>query len=471
MSATAPSSVVAAPAGTPHASTTAVATPAPRPPEAVAGMVAPGQVPAGERIYRVHGSGPLRGTVTISGAKNAALPVLAAALLTDDACVFENVPDIADIRVMIEVLQHLGARVDVPGAGQLVIEARDITSRTTPDALATRLRGSFLVMGPLLARFGQASAPRPGGCLIGPRPVDVPIKGFEQLGARVAVVDERFAASGRLRGANLVLDYPSQTGTENLIMAAVLADGVTIIENASAEPEVFELVTLLQAMGGRITWIGPGTVAIQGVPRLHGVVYRLVPDRLEAGTYLIAAAITGGDVTVAPVVPRHLHAVTVKLAEAGVRVEEHGHALRVRVDRPLGAVDVRTYPYPGFPTDLQQPFGALLTQAHGESMIQETMYEDRLRYTAELAKMGAEVSVEGQTALIRGPARLKGAEVRALDLRAGAAVILAGLTADGETVVRDGRHVARGYTRFAENLRALGAACAEEVLAAPPASS
>jgi UDP-N-acetylglucosamine 1-carboxyvinyltransferase len=432
-------------------------------------LVQPAAVPAprpngSERVYRVHGGTPLRGAVAIAGAKNAALPILAGALLTRDPCVLENVPDIADIRIMLEVLERLGACVTDEGNGRVIIEACDIGSRTTPDDLATRLRGSFLVMGPLLARFGQASAPRPGGCTIGKRPVDVPVKGFEKLGANVAVVDERFSASGRLHGASFVLDYPSQTGTENLIMAAVLAEGVTVIENACTEPEVYELVTFLQAMGARITWTGQGTVAMQGVPRLHGVVYRLMPDRLEAGTYLIAGAITGGDVTVTHVVPRHLHAVTVKLAEAGARVEESPHQVRVRADQPLRAVDVRTYPYPGFPTDLQQPFGALLTQAHGESMVQETMYDDRLRYATELARMGADISVDGQTALIRGPARLRGAEVKALDLRAGAAVVLAGLAAEGETVVRDGRHIARGYTSFAENLRALGGACVEEVV-------
>jgi len=415
-----------------------------------------------ERVFRIQGGIPLRGRVAVHGAKNAALPILAATLLTDDACVIENVPDISDIKVMIEVLEHLGARTELDGCGRLMVEAKDIHSRTTPEALATRLRGSFLVMGPLLARFGQASSPRPGGCAIGPRPVDVPVKGFSQLGAQVAMVDERFSASGRLRGANLLLDYPSVTGTENLIMAAVLAEGVTVIENASNEPEVADLVTLLQAMGARIRWIGPGTVAVQGVPRLHGAVYRLLPDRLEAGTYLLAGAISGGDVTVERVVPRHLHAVTVKLAEAGARIEQHDAALRVRVTRPLCAVDVRTYPYPGFPTDLQQPFGALLTQASGESMIQETMYEDRLRYVGELAKMGAEVEVHGQTAIIRGPRRLMGTEVRALDLRAGAAVVLAGLAAEGETVVRDARHIARGYADMAGGLQALGASCRVE---------
>jgi UDP-N-acetylglucosamine 1-carboxyvinyltransferase len=420
----------------------------------------------GVHVYRVGGGAPLRGEVTVRGAKNAALPILAATLLSDDPCVLENVPDIADIRVMMEVLRHLGARICHRGDGRVEIEARDIKSCTTPEDLATRLRGSFLVMGPLLARFGQASAPRPGGCKIGVRPVDVPVKGFGQLGAQIAVVDQRFSASGKLSGGNIVLDYPSQTGTENLLMAAVLADGVSVFENASTEPEVAELVSFLRAMGARMRWIGPGTVAVQGVPRLHGVVYRLMPDRLEAGTYLMAGAITRGDVTVRQVVPQHLHAVTVKLAEAGVRVEEEsGHSVRAVAERPLRAVDVRTYPYPGFPTDLQQPFGALLTQARGESVIQETMYENRLQYADELVKMGADVVVEGQTAIIRGPRKLRGAEVRALDLRAGAAVVLAALAADGETIVRDGQHIARGYTEFASNLRSLGGECVAETVA------
>jgi len=413
----------------------------------------------GEVIYRVRGGKPLKGTITIQGAKNAALPIIAATLLTEDPCVIENMPQTADIQVMLDVLRHLGARAEFAGRGRLLIEAADIRSRTTPDELASRLRGSFLVMGPLLARFGQASAPQPGGCVIGSRPLDVPVKGFSHLGAQVAVVDDRFSASGKLRGANFVLDYPSHTGTENILMAAALAEGITVIENASTEPEVLDLVGFLQAMGARIAWTGPGTVAVQGVSRLHGTVYRLMPDRLEAGTYLLAGAITGGDVTVRRVVPRHLHAVTAKLEEAGALVESGEHSIRVRVDRPLGAVDIHTYVYPGFPTDLQQPFGALLTQAVGESLIQETVFEDRLRYLAELARMGANVESRGQTAFIRGPSRLHGAEVCAHDLRAGAAVVLAGLAASGETVVRNGQYIERGYTDFAANLRALGAEC------------
>lgn len=417
-----------------------------------------------ERVYRVRGGSPLNGSVTVHGAKNAALPIIAGALLTEDRCIIENVPDIADIRVMLQVLEHLGARVELECSGRLVIEAADISSRTTPDELASRLRASFLVMGPLLARFGQASAPRPGGCKIGARPVDVPVIGFAQLGAQVAVVDERFAASGRLRGTTLVLDYPSHTGTENLIMAAVLADGITEIQNASTEPEVLELVTFLRSMGARIAWIGPGAVAIQGVPRLHGVAYRVMPDRLEAATYLLAGAITGGDVTVERVVPAHIRAVVAKLLEAGAKAEETDHSVRVTVPRRLRAVDVRTYPYPGFPTDMQQPFGAVLTQAEGESMIQENMYEDRLRYVGELERMGADVEVQGQVAIIRGPTSLAGAEVTALDLRAGAAVILAGLVAEGETVVRNAQQVERGYTHFLTKIAELGGNCTAESL-------
>ncbi len=414
----------------------------------------------GETLFRVRGADPLYGSVDIRGAKNAALPIIAATLLSADPCILENVPDIADIRLMMAVLRHLGARVSFDAAaGRLEVEAAEIRSRTTPEDLASRLRGSFLVMGPLLARFGQASAPQPGGCVIGSRPLDVPIRGFIDLGAQVTNVDGRFAASGRLRGASMILDYPSHTGTENIIMAAAMAEGETVIENASTEPEVLDLVDFLRGMGARIAWIGPATVAIQGVSRLHGNSFRLMPDRLEAGTYLLAGAITRGDVTVNRVVPRHLHAVTAKLREAGVHVEEGDHWLRVSAGDGLRAVDIRTYAYPGFPTDLQQPFGALLTQADGLSTIHETMFEDRLRYVGELAAMGADVTIAGQTATFRGPCALHGSRVAAHDLRAGAAVVLAGLVAKGETLVERGQYIERGYANFAANLRALGACC------------
>lgn len=419
--------------------------------------------------YALRGGTPLRGEVEIRGAKNAALPIIAATLLTDDACRIENVPDIADIHTMLEVLEHLGARVAFDrAAGALTIQADHIRSRTTPADLATRMRASFLVMGPLLARFGQASTFQPGGCAIGARPLDVHSQGFRHLGAQVAVVDDRFSASGELRGASFVLDYPSHTGTENILMAAVLAEGETVIDNASIEPEVLDLVAFLRAMGARIAWPGATKVAIQGVPRLHGTAYRLMPDRIEAGTYLLAGAVTGGDVTVTRTAPEHLRAVLAKLDEAGVRVDVADHAIRVTTPRPLAAVDVRTYPYPGFPTDLQQPFTALLTQAEGESVVHETIFEGRLNYASELVKLGADIRVVGQSAHVRGRTNLRGAHVDALNLRAGAAVALAGLAAEGESIVANVQHIERGYTAFAETLRDLGADIA--VVAEPSAS-
>lgn len=414
------------------------------------------------RVYRVQGGAVLRGEIDIHGAKNAALPIIAAMLLTKDRCILENVPDLSDIRTMLDVLRHLGAEVEHdPDRGRLSVQAADIRSRTTPQALATRLRGSFLVMGPLLARFGQASAPQPGGCTIGARPVDVHSQGFSHLGAQVAYVDGRFAASGNLRGERFILDYPSHTGTENVIMAAVLAEGTSVIDNASIEPEVLDLVDFLRSMGARIAWTGPSQVTIQGVPRLHGTVYRLMPDRIEAGTFLIAGAITHGDVTVRRVVPDHLRSLVSKLEEAGVRIEIGRHTIRARADHgePLRAVSVRTYPYPGFPTDIQQVFGTFLTQAEGESVLHETIYEDRLRYVEELVRMGASIEVAGQTAFIHGPTRLHGTTVNAMNLRAGASVVLAGLAAEGETIVEDAQHIERGYADFLGRLRSLGAVC------------
>ncbi|MEO8082240.1 MAG: UDP-N-acetylglucosamine 1-carboxyvinyltransferase [Ardenticatenales bacterium] len=415
--------------------------------------------PERERVYVLRGGARLSGTVQIGGAKNVALPILAATLLTADPCVIENVPDIADIRVMLDLLRHMGATIDFdPTAGRVTIACADIRTRTTPDGLAERFRGSFLVMGPLLARFGQASTARPGGCNIGSRPVDVHSKGFRALGAEVANVDHRFAASGKLKGASILLDVPSHTGTENIIMAAVLAEGLTVIENASIEPEVLDLVDFLRSLGARIAWTSTARqLVIQGVPRLHGTVYRLMPDRLEAGTYLLAGAITRGDVTVERVVPDHLRSVTSKLVEAGARIEERDHSVRVIVDGPLTAVDVHTYFYPGFPTDLQQPFTALLTQATGESIVQETVFEARMTYAYELQRMGADVRVNGSTAFVNGPCRLHGTTVTAHDLRAGAAVMLAALTAEGDTLIRAAHTVERGYNGLIDNLCALGA--------------
>ena len=405
----------------------------------------------------VEGGQKLNGEVSIAGAKNAALPILAAALLTADECFLENVPDIEDIRNMRALLRELGATVKGEEHG-FVIKADSLRSSAISPDLATRMRGSFLAVGPLLGRLGKAHAPHPGGCSIGTRPVSVDLKGFQAMGADIDRQDGHYALEAkRLVGGRISLDYPSHTGTENLLLAACLAEGTTVIENASVEPEVADLASYLNAMGARIYGAGTGIIQIEGVRKLHGAVYRVMPDRLEAGTFAIAAAITRGAVTISGRVARYLGALTSKLTEAGIAVSAEKELYRVEgCEQPL-AVDIQTFPYPGFPTDLQAPIGALLTQAHGESSIHETMYDGRLLYVSELSKMGANIKVEGQTALIKGPTPLRGSEVRALDIRSGAAVILAALAAEGQSVISDVGFVDRGYEDVDAKFAGLGA--------------
>lgn len=406
----------------------------------------------------VEGGYKLEGEVSISGAKNAALPILAATLLTPDECLLENLPNIEDIRTMIALLRSLGATVRVEGPHSVTVKAENLVRASVPPELATKMRASFLVVGALLGRLGQAEAPHPGGCAIGTRPVGVDLKGFQAMGTRVDRLNGNYALKvHKLSGERISLDYPSHTGTENLMLAACLAEGTTIIENASVEPEVVDLASFLNAMGARIYGAGTGIIQIEGVRRLHGAVYRVMPDRLEAGTFAIAAAITGGVVAIRGRVARYLGALSSKLTEAGVSVAAERDIYRVRGCERLSAIDIQTFPYPGFPTDLQAPTGALLTQAHGESSIHETMYDGRLLYVGELQKMGADIKVEGQTALIRGPSNLKGCEVRALDIRSGAAVILAALVAEGRTIVSDIGYVDRGYEGIDQKLNLLGA--------------
>ncbi len=405
----------------------------------------------------VEGGQKLDGEVSVAGAKNAALPILAAALLTADECLLENVPDIEDIRNMSALLRELGATVKGAEHG-FVIKADNLRSSAISPDLAIRMRGSFLAVGPLLGRLGKAHAPHPGGCSIGTRPVSVDLKGFQAMGADIDRQDGHYALQAkRLVGGRISLDYPSHTGTENLLLAACLAEGTTVIENASVEPEVADLASYLNAMGARVYGAGTGIIQIEGVRRLHGAVYRVMPDRLEAGTFAIGAAITRGAVTIRGRVARYLGALTSKLAEAGMAVTAEKELYRVEgCEQPL-AVDIQTFPYPGFPTDLQAPIGTLLTQAHGESSIHETMYDGRLLYVSELRKMGADIKVEGQTALIRGPTPLKGSEVRALDIRSGAAVILAALAAEGRSVISDVGYVDRGYEDVDDKFAQLGA--------------
>jgi len=406
----------------------------------------------------VEGGHKLEGEISVAGAKNAALPIMAATLLTSDECFLENLPDIEDIRTMVHLLRSLGASVELEGTHGIVVKANNLAQSSVPIDLATRMRASFLVVGALLGRLGEAEAPHPGGCAIGTRPVSVDLKGFQAMGTQIDRLNGSYALQARkLVGGRISLDYPSHTGTENLLLAACLAEGTTIIENASVEPEVADLASFLNAMGARIYGAGTGIIHVEGVPRLHGAVYRVMPDRLEAGTFAIAAAITKGRVSIRGRVARYLGALSSKLTEAGVSVAAERDTYTVEGCERLSAVHIQTFPYPGFPTDLQAPTGALLTQAHGESSIHETMYDGRLLYVGELQRMGADIKVRGETALIRGPTRLRGSKVRALDIRSGAAVILAALIADGKSVVSDIGYVDRGYEGIHKKLTQLGA--------------
>lgn len=412
-----------------------------------------------ERAFVIEGGQPLRGAVTTAGSKNATLGVMAAALLTSDACRLTNVPRIADVDVMAGVLRSLGAEAEWDGEHALVINASGVNTSVPDRDLAESLRGSFAIMGALLSRLGAASCPPPGGDVIGLRPVDVHLKGFAALGAEVTESDEWFElkASG-LKGASIFNDYPSVLGTQNLMMAAATADGETTIVNAAAEPEVQGMAEMLRGMGARVSGEGSSTVRIEGVKSLHGTEYAVQPDRLEAGTFAIAAAITGGEVEVNRSRPDHLTSLLHKLREAGVSVETDGDSIRVKAAGELKAVTIQALPYPGFATDLQAPMAVLLTQASGTSRVMERVFDNRLLYVDELQKMGASIDKQDDTtAIISGPTPLRGARVKALDVRAGAAVILAGLAATGETTIADIHHIDRGYEVIDERLRSLGA--------------
>jgi len=407
----------------------------------------------------IEGGHPLRGSVTVSGSKNATMGAMAAALLVAEDCILENVPDIGDVLHMAEVLRSLGATVERPTPHSLRINAANLHSWSPPTELVGNLRGSFLVMGALLGRLGQAACSPPGGDVIGQRPIDVHLAGFAALGAMVSREGEKFVVQAdKLTGASIFADYPSVLGSQNLMLAAVGARGRTTIVNAAAEPEVQSLAAMLNGMGARICGAGTHTVEIDGVEELRGASYRIIPDRLEAGTFAIATAITQGEAEVLAVCPEHLLSLLAKLREAGVRVEVDGDRLHVCGGGELRAVTIQALPYPGLATDLQAPMAVLLTQAQGVSYVHERVFDNRLLYVSELRKMGAEVVTTGTTtAIISGPTPLMGASVRALDVRAGAALILAGLAARGRTEIADIYHVDRGYERVDEKLRSLGA--------------
>lgn len=400
----------------------------------------------------------MSGKVTVGGAKNSALPAIAACLLTSGECVIEGVPDLVDVRIMLDVLAELGVRAEI-GPGSVRIGAREIATHEAPYELVRRMRASFLVMGPLLARVGRARISLPGGCAIGSRPIDLHLKGFEALGAEISMgygSIEAVAPNG-LTGAHIYLDFPSVGATENILMAATLARGTTVIENAAEEPEIVDLANLLNSMGARIRGAGTNVLKIEGVDSLGPTVHTIIPDRIEAGTFMVAAAITGGRIRVENVLAEHLKPITAKLREAGAYVEEEDASVVAGADERLRAVDIKTMPHPGFPTDLQAQFMALMATARGTSMITETVFENRFMHVDELKRMGANIKIDGRSAVVEGVEQLTGAPVKATDLRAGAALVLAGLAAEGETELMYVYHIDRGYEKLESKLSALGA--------------
>jgi UDP-N-acetylglucosamine 1-carboxyvinyltransferase len=411
--------------------------------------------------YQLQGARPLEGRVRISGAKNAALPVLCACLLTAEPCTIENVPAIDDVSFMAKILRSLGAEVtqDPDRPDRYTINARDVHQTRAPSNLVIQLRGSFVVMGALLARFREAICAPPGGDVIGERPVDVHLGGFAALGAEIARRNEAYVVQAKdLHGARIFLDYPSVSGTQNVLLATTMARGHSAIINAAAEPEIVSLADMLNAMGARISGAGTHTIEIEGVDELHGVRHSIIPDRIEAGTFAIAAAVTGGCIEMSDALPEHNEALIAKLRATGVQIENIDGGLRVSRCGPLDSTSVQALPYPGLATDLQALVAVLLTQARGVSTLYERVYENRMLYIGELRKFGAEIVSAGSAAIIIGPTQLTGASVRALDVRAGAALVLAGLAAAGETTIADIYHLDRGYEGLDRKLSALGAA-------------
>ena len=413
--------------------------------------------------YIVEQSGPLRGEVSISGAKNAVLPLMAATLLSDEECIIDAVPHLADVNLMKEILASLGSEIEENGENTISVRTENILSTELQKDLVSRMRASILVMGPLLARKGRVRIPLPGGCAIGARPIELHLKGFEILGAIITKSEdndyvEAVAGGQGLIGDQIYLDFPSVGATENIMMAAVLAEGTTYIENAAEEPEIVDLANFLNKMGAKIRGAGTDTIRIEGVPRLHGAKHTVIPDRIEAGTFMLAAAITRGAVNIRNVEPDHLKPIIAKMRECGVRIEAGDEDIMVRGDLgPQIATDIKTLPYPGFPTDIQSPFMAYLTTVNGTSTVIETVFENRFMHVSQLGKMGAQIETAGNRAVIRGGTHLRGCSVIATDLRAGAAMVLAGLVAEGRTEIADIYHIERGYERFIEKFSGLGA--------------
>ncbi|HAT56413.1 MAG TPA: UDP-N-acetylglucosamine 1-carboxyvinyltransferase [Veillonellaceae bacterium] len=406
----------------------------------------------------IRGGRPLRGTVRVSSAKNAVLPIIVATMLPSSASSIMEVPHLDDVETICQVMESLGMTVTEEGH-TLVFDPSGLDKSEASYELVSRMRASFLIMGPLLTKLGHAKIALPGGCMIGSRPIDLHLKAFEAMGAEISVGHgyvEAYAPGG-LKGATVYLDFPSVGATENVLMAAVLAQGKTIIENAAEEPEIVDLVTFLSSMGANIKGAGTNVIRVEGVPELSGVSHIAIPDRIEAGTFMIAAAMAGGDVYIENVLSEHLKPLLAKLGEAGVKVIRDIDHVRVISDGHIRSADIKTMPYPGFPTDLQAQFMALMTVGDGVSNITETVFENRFMHVGELKRMGASIDIEGRSAIVRGVPFLEGAFVRATDLRAGAALTLAGLAAHGITEVGDLHHIDRGYDHLVEKLQGLGA--------------
>ena len=410
--------------------------------------------------YIIEGGQPLHGEVTISGAKNAAVAILPATLLVNGKCHIENVPDISDVRLLLDILGDMGAQIRRLSRNTLEVDCTRARNTTAPIDMVRRIRASYYLLGAQLGRFGHARNAMPGGCNFGVRPIDQHIKGFEAMGAMVeqsggyVICD---APEGGLKGGHVYLDIVSVGATMNILLAATLADGMTIIENCAKEPHIVDLANFLNAMGARISGAGTDMIKVRGVKELRGGSYSIIPDQIEAGTYMAAVAAAGGDVTIRNVIPKHLDCITAKLREMGMVIHEEDDSIRLEKTRRLKRANVKTMPYPGFPTDMQPQIAVCMSMANGTSIITEGIYENRFRYTAELNRMGANVQVEGKAAVIDGVKNLHGCEVRACDLRAGAAMVIAALAADGTTIIEDAHYIERGYEDIIGKLTDLGA--------------
>ncbi|MBQ3274395.1 MAG: UDP-N-acetylglucosamine 1-carboxyvinyltransferase [Christensenellaceae bacterium] len=408
----------------------------------------------------IKGGKPLKGEVSVTGAKNAAVAILPAAVLSEGVCVIDNLPDIADVNILVTILKSVGAKVDFDKeSGTMTIDSTHLDTWCITHRLVKRMRASYYFLGAFLARFGKAEVLMPGGCSIGDRPIDLHIKGFENLGARVDIEYAHLKASAEegLTGSEIYLDTPSVGATINIMIAAVKAKGTTTIVNAAKEPHVVDVANFLTCMGAKIRGAGTGTIVIRGVEKLHGCSYTIIPDQIETGTLMIAAAATRGDVTLTNVIPAHMDSLIAKMKEMGIKIIESADTIRVVCEERPKAVHIKTLPYPGFPTDLQQPTTVLLSTAKGTSVIIESIFESRFKHISEIRRMGAIVNADDRIAVVEGVNRLTGAQVRATDLRAGAALVIAGLMADGETEIYNIKYIDRGYAHIEDKLRHLGA--------------